>query len=166
MRKVLLVVLVAILPAMAFADLQLGGVAMYTGDPTVATTVSVSDFTFGAETRLKLGLLQGGASLLYYPSAGYASIAALTDIGVSVDLLLFRLGAGIGPNIAFNIGDGAPTPVSAGLNLKLSGDVNLGDISLGLVGYYYVSDFAQLANVGTIFSKLPWLGVTAMFKLF
>ncbi len=168
MRRILIVLVVALLPAMAFADFQIGGVGMYKGDVTTisAAGIGLTDFTFGAEARLKLGLLQGGASLLYYPGASYNSILALTDIGVSLDVAFLRLGLGLGPNLAVNLGSAAATPVNVGLNLKLSADVNLGSLSIGLVGFYYLNDFSDFSNLGTIFSKLPWIGVTAMVKLF
>jgi hypothetical protein len=167
MRKLLTVLLVALLPAIAFADFQIGGVGMYTSDiSTIQTTsIGITDFTFGAETRLKLGLFQGGASLLYYPSASYSSIVALTDIGISLDVAILRLGFGLGPNLAVNLGSAAATPTNVGLNLKLSTDVNLGSLSIGLVGFYYLKDFSDLSSIGSVFSKLPWLGVTAMVKL-
>ncbi len=168
MRRVLMVLAVALLPAMAFADFQIGGVGMYTGDVTTISTagIGLSDFTFGAEARLKLGFLQGGASLLYYPGASYSSILALADVGVSLDVAIFRLGVGLGPNIAVNLGGAAATPSNVGLNLKLSTDVNLGSLSIGLVGFYYLDDFSDFSSLGTIFTRLPWIGVTAMVRLF
>ncbi|MCX7038316.1 MAG: hypothetical protein NT005_04190 [Spirochaetes bacterium] len=50
--------------------------------------------------------------------------------------------------------------------MKLSTDVNIGNLSLGLVGFYYLDSIKELKNVGSIFKEMPWLGVTAMFKLF
>jgi hypothetical protein len=168
MRKILIMLLVVLLPAMAFADFQIGGVGMYKGDVTTIqlSGIGLTDFTFGAEARMKFGLLQAGASLLYYPGVSYNSIMALTDIGVSLDVTLLRLGIGLGPNLAVNLSSIAAAPANVGLNLKLSTDVNLGNLSIGLVGFYYFNDFADLANIGSVFSKLPWIGVTAMVKLF
>jgi hypothetical protein len=164
MKKLLLVLLLAsIIPAAVFAELQLGGVAMYKGDPSTATGVSVNDFTFGGEGRLKFGLLQGGVSALYVPSGSYSSLAVLTDIGASLDVLFFRFGAGLGPNFSFNFGSGAPSPASVGMNVKVSADVNLGNLALGLVGYWYADSFSSL---GSTFSRMPWLGVTLLVKLF
>jgi len=168
MRRIIIVLIVALLPAMAFADFQVGGVGMYKGDvTTIGTSIGITDFTFGAEARLKFGFLQGGASLLYYPGVSYNSIMALTDIGVSLDVALLRLGIGLGPNLAVNLGAPASTPpANVGLNLKLSTDVNLGSLSIGLVGFYYLNDLSDLSGLGSVFQKLPWLGVTAMVKLF
>ena len=170
MKKLLIVLIVAMLPSLAFADLQLGAVGMYKGDVTAADvhSVSINDFTFGGEARLKFGILQGGLTALYYPTSEYAQIVALTDIGLSLDVLMFRFGAGIGPNFAFTVAGTSPTsqPVNVGLNLKLSGDVNLGGLSLGLVGFYYLDSLSSLSHIGDMFKRLPWLGVTAMIKLF
>jgi len=163
MRKVLiLLILVVLIPVAAFAQLQVGGIAMYKGNPTTATSVGVDSFTFGGEARLRVGILQGAVSALYVPYGSYAAIAALTDIGASFDVAIFTLGAGIGPNFAINIGSGAPTAVNFGMNLKLTTDINIGAFSIGLAGFYYVSDFTTIASV---FSNLPWLGITAMLKL-
>jgi hypothetical protein len=162
-RIFVFVLLAAILPAAAFADFQLGGIAMYKGDPSAATGISASDFTFGGEARLKIAIFQAGVSALYIPYPNYTSIGALTDVGLSLDVLFFRFGAGIGPNFVMNFGNGAPNSASIGWNLKFMGDVNLGGLALGVVGYYKFEDFN---NVGSVFSKLPWLGVTLMFRLF
>jgi hypothetical protein len=168
MKKLLIVLIVALLPAMAFADLQLGAVGMYKGDVTAVGThpVSINDFTFGGEARLKLGILQGGLTALYYPTSAYTQIVAVTDIGVSLDVLMLRFGAGIGPNFAFTVAGTTSQPANVGLNLKLSGDVNLGGLSVGLVGFYYLDSFSNLSKIGDVFGKLPWLGVSAMIKLF
>jgi hypothetical protein len=162
-KKTLLVLLLAsIIPAAVFADFQLGGIAMYKGDPSTATGVSASDFTFGGEGRLKLGIFQGGVSALYVPSPSYSSFAVLTDLGASLDVLFLRFGAGLGPNFSFNFGNGAPSPASVGMNVKVSADVNLGNLALGLVGFWYADSFS---NLGSTFSRMPWLGVTLLVKL-
>jgi len=161
---VLAVVLVAALvPAAAFAQFQLGATAMYKGSPTAAKTLAASDFTFGAEARLKFGFLQLGGVALFVRYDTYSSIAVLTDFGLSLDVLLFRFGAATGPTFALNLGNSTPTAADLGWNLKFCTDVNLGSLSLGLVGYYYVDRFSNLSGT---FSKLPWLGVTVLWMLF
>jgi hypothetical protein len=163
MKKVLFFLfLSAFIPAVAFAQLQVGGVAMYKGDPTNVTSITASSFTFGGEARLRLGIFQGAVSALYIPYGSYSAIAALTDVGVSFDAAVFSFGAGIGPNFAINIGDLAPNPVSFGMNLKVTADVNIGFFSIGLAGFYYVSDFTTILSV---FQRLPWLGITALVKI-
>jgi hypothetical protein len=172
MRKLLVLVLVVVLPAFAFAELQIGGVGMYKGTMAQlkAKDIGFEDFTFGAEARLKLSLFQAGVSALYYPEVPLekpAAIVALTDVGLSLDLLFLRFGLGLGPNLVFAINDTrASKPFPVGLNMKGSIDVNIGNLSLGIVGFYYLDSIKNLGNVGSVFKEMPWLGVTAMFKLF
>jgi hypothetical protein len=171
MKKLVVLLLVVLLPAFAFADFQIGGVGMYKGtiEQLKAKDVGVEDFTFGGEARIKLGIFQGGLTALYYPEdlTRSAAIVALTDVGLSFDLLFLRLGAGIGPNFAIPVGDsGAGDPLKLGLNMKLSTDFMLGKLSLGLVGFYYLESLKDLKNIGDVFKEMPWLGVTAMFKIF
>jgi hypothetical protein len=171
MKKLVVLLLVLVLPAFAFADFQIGGVGMYKGtiEQLKAKDVGIEDFTFGGEARIKLGIFQGGLTALYYPEdlMRPAAIVALTDVGLAFDILFLRLGAGIGPNFAIPIGDsGAGDPLKLGLNMKLSTDFRLGSLSLGLVGFYYLESLKDLANIGEVFKEMPWLGITAMFKLF
>ena len=72
MKKLIVVLMIALLPTLAFAlDFQIGGTAMYKGlleDITSGTAdIGFDDFTFGGEARLNFGLLQGAAAVLYYP---------------------------------------------------------------------------------------------------
>jgi hypothetical protein len=172
MKKLLVLLLVVVLPAFAFADFQIGAVGMYKGTMAQlkAKDVGLEDFTFGAEARLKLSLFQAGVSALYYPEVPLAkppAIVALTDIGLSLDLLFLRFGLGLGPNLVIALNDtGAEKPFPVGLNLKMSTDVNIGNLSLGLVGFYYLDSIKDLSKIGSIFKEMPWLGVTAMFKIF
>jgi hypothetical protein len=167
MKKLIIVLMIALLPTLAFAlDFQVGGTAMYKGMlediQSGVTNIGFDDFTFGAEARLSLGLLQGAAAVLYYPG-DYPAIVALTDIGVTVNLAIVRLGAGIGPNFYIPLEGTAPLPV--GLNLKGAVDLQLGNISLGLVGYYYVASLSEL-NADLFHTAQPWLGLTVLFKVF
>lgn len=173
MKKLVVLLLVVVLPAIAFADFQIGGVGMYKGTMAQlkAKDVGVEDFTFGAEARLKLSLFQAGVSALYYPEnislMKPPSIVALTDVGISLDVLFLRFGLGLGPNLVIALKDtGAEKPFPVGLNLKGAIDVKIGNLSVGLVGFYYLDSIKDLKNVGQVFKEMPWLGVTAMFKIF
>jgi hypothetical protein len=173
MKKLVVLLLVVVLPAFAFADFQIGGVGMYKGTMAQlkAKDVGVEDFTFGAEARLKLSLFQAGVSALYYPEnidlMKPPSIVALTDVGISLDVLFLRFGLGLGPNLVIALKDtGAEKPFPVGLNMKLSTDVKIGNLSVGLVGFYYLDSIKDLKNVGQVFKEMPWLGITAMFKIF
>jgi hypothetical protein len=168
MKKLIVVLMIALLPTLAFAlDFQIGGTAMYKGLLSDITDgpgdVTLDDFTFGGEARLTFGLLQGAAAILYYPDEYSPSLVALTDIGITLNLAIIRLGAGIGPNffIPLEAGD----PAGAGLNLKAAVDLQLGGISIGLVGYYYLASFDDL-SLGLFESAQPWLGLTVLVKLF
>jgi hypothetical protein len=168
MKKLIVVLMIALLPAMAFAlDFQIGGTAMYKGMledfESGVPDVGFDDFTFGAEARLNFGLIQGAAAVLYYPDEFNPSLVALTDVGLTLNLAIVRLGAGIGPNFYIPLSDGGPSGV--GFNLKGAVDVQLGGISVGLVGYYYLASFDDL-DAGLFETAQPWLGLTVLFKLF
>jgi hypothetical protein len=169
MKKLIVVLMIALLPTLAFAlDFQIGGTAMYKGMladiQDGPSDITFDDFTFGAEARLNFGLIQGAAAVLYYPGEPNASLVALTDVGLTLNLAILRLGAGIGPNFYIPLG-GTADGVPVGLNVKGAVDVQLGNLSLGLVGYYYL---ASLKDLGADLFKTaqPWLGVTVLFKVF
>lgn len=169
MKKLIVVLMIALLPTLAFAlDFQIGGTAMYKGileDITSGPTdLGFEDFTFGVEARLNFGLIQGAAAVLYYPDPLHPNLVALTDVGLTLNLAIVRIGAGIGPNVFIPLG--APSSfVPVGLNLKGAVDVQLGGISVGLVGYYYLASLEQL-SLGLFETAQPWLGLTVLFKLF
>jgi hypothetical protein len=88
----------------------------------------------------------------------------LTDIGLTLNLAIVRLGAGIGPNFYIPL-EGSASGVPVGLNVKGAVDVQLGNISLGLVGYYYLASLSDL-SLGLFETAQPWLGLTLLFKVF
>ena len=168
MKKLIVVLMIALLPTLAFAlDFQIGGTAMYKGlleDITSGTAdIGFDDFTFGGEARLSFGLLQGAAAILYYPGEA-PSLVALTDIGLTLNLAIVRLGAGIGPNFYIPL-EGSAGGVPIGLNLKGAVDLQLGKLSLGVVGYYYLASLSDL-NKDLFTTAQPWLGLTLLYKLF
>jgi hypothetical protein len=165
MKKLLIVLLIALLPTLAFSlDLQIGATAMYKGllsdfqgsNPSIG----FDDFTYGGEVRLGFGLLQGAAALLYYPDPVVSQIVALTDVGLSLNLAIIRLGVGIGPNFRIPLGDSI-TGVPLGLNLKGAVDLQLGRLSLGAVGYYYLASLSDL-NADLLKNGQPWVGLTLL----
>lgn len=165
MKKLVLVLLMALVASIAFADFRLGAIGMYNGDFSDMKSTQISDFTFGAEAKLNLSIFQLSTDLLVYPQAdGNFSFLGLADAGVAFKLAIFRLGLGLGPNFVFSLTDSASAMV--GLNLRPSFDVEIGNLSIGIVGLYYLESFKDFANLGEIFSELPWLGLTATVKLF
>lgn len=172
MKKLILVVLIVAIPALVFADFQIGAVGLYNRSTSSTAKISPSDFTYGLETRLNLWILQGGISALYFPGDTYLgtfdTVIAMTDVGVAIDLWILRLGAGVGPNYAMVVDTAAGSGTDAqkfGFNMKLAADLNLGNLGLGVVGYYYLEDLADLRNFDPKTMK-PMLGVTLLFKLF
>ena len=135
MKKAILVAAVlALLPMAAFAELGIGGAAMMKSPYLLGQSVSkddlnVNQFTFGGDMRLKLSLLQGEA-LVMYGAGDVQSLNVYLDAGIALDLLLLRLSAGIGPNFVYNFGESSP--LQTGLNAKLSADVRLGKLSVGV----------------------------------
>jgi hypothetical protein len=137
MKRALLAALVfVLLPIAAFAELGIGAAAFYNspvllGQDVDEDQLNVDQFTFGADLRLKLSILQGEALALYATGDGVQSLNIYLDAGLVVDILMLRLSAGLGPNFIFNI-DESDKPVQAGFNAKVSADVKLGPISAGL----------------------------------
>jgi len=170
MKKLLIVLLIALLPTLAFSlDLQVGATAMYKGllSDFQGTNPSIGfdDFTFGGEVRLGFGLIQGAAAILYYPGDPNDSLKLLTDIGLSLNLAIIRLGVGIGPNVVVPLDGGTVTGVPLGLNLKGAVDLQLGKLSLGVVGYYYLDSLSDL-NADLFKTAQPWVGLTLLYQLF
>lgn len=169
MKKLIVVLLIALLPTLAFAfDLQVGATAMYKGLLSDIidgpSGIGFDDFTYGGEVRLGFGILQGAAAVLYYPGDPTDSLKLLTDIGLSLNLAIVRLGVGIGPNVVIPL-DGTISGVPVGLNLKGAVDLQLGKLSLGVVGYYYLDSLSDLgADLFT--TAEPWVGLSLLYKLF
>jgi hypothetical protein len=169
MKKALAAIAVALVLSLtstsSYADFQLGVAGMYNGDISALGTQSLN-ITWGMETRFKfLKVFQVGLTGLYYlPSTvgGSSYILALSDVGLSVDVFFFRFGAGVGPDFSIPM-SGPSTPSTSNANLKLSGDINIGPVSLGVVAFYPVMSFWDLQNVTRM---APWVGLTALLKLF
>lgn len=169
-------VILAVIPAMAFADFQIGGVAMYKGDVSeISNGITLNDFTFGLDTRLNISILQGSLAAVYYPEDLSAvvplppSLTVLTDIGLCFDVLFLRLGAGVGPNFYIALANTPGSPQDAvpiGLNFKLAADINIGSFAIGLVGYWYMSSISDFTKPNFFDYTRPWVGVSALFKLF
>lgn len=176
MKKLFVLLVLVSIPMMSFADFQIGPTALYnigiTEESSVPDELSISNFTFGADARLNFGMIQGSAYGLV--TLGDADLLTPTvidlylDIGICLDILFVRVGFGIGPNFAFNfypdeVSD--PEIFEAGANVKLTAEVMLGDISVGLV--YLMDANLTPAGVAEAFEKIEGhLGVSVLFKLF
>ncbi|MBN1698241.1 MAG: hypothetical protein JW881_12065 [Spirochaetales bacterium] len=175
MQRILIILAILLLPLAAFADFQIGPTAFYNfyvsepDDLPGAKELSVNDFTFGLDTRLKLSIFQAGAFAFFQP--GYeddpGSIELFTNLGIALDIFIFRFGVGLGPNLIVYLGDpGFEETVNLGMNLKLSGEVMLGGISIGL---NYLMDIDLSEDSADIFKPENiegLLGVSVLFKIF
>ncbi len=184
MKKLLVLLVVILVPMMAFADFQIGPTALYNlriANPGGVdySKISIDDFTFGADARLNISILQGsayalltlgsvdtsGATPVYVPT----TVDLFLDIGICLDILMFRFGAGIGPNFGIAFPDPADPNKSdvfdAGANVKFSADVMLGSIAVGLV-YFMDTNLTTSSVVSTVASKWDGhLGLSLLFKL-
>jgi hypothetical protein len=198
---ILLLAMMIALPASIFgADLlgfRIGPAAMlngslvdgdenYIGDEGFYNNLSAEDFTFGADARFNFALLEVNALALMTPGSESEVTEPRIDLyanaGVSVSLLnLLRVGASVGPNFVFYVGEdglsGGPDDeedvLSAKLNLRLTGDVQLGDLSIGASAIFGTSatfndmfdgNFDAFEEEG-LFDEGKF-GVSAMFALF
>ena len=168
MKKIIIVLalLVALIPAAAFADFQIGVVAV---DPYVSLggfingdNLSGSDLAYGLESRLKLWIFQGAISAFYFPSV--ETLYAYTDVGLALDLLFVRVGAGIGPNLAFDTQGGGSTTL--GWNLKTTLDINIGNLGFGVILLTPMDYLSDIRYVLSNYADSTYLGITVMFKLF
>ena len=182
MKKAILILMILIIPTALFADVRIGPTAYYNFPllqddqfhPPELQGLDISDFTFGADFRVKLWIFNLQATALFTPgvSEGTVSLPASTDIfldgGLAFDLAILRLGVGVGPNFSFFFGDAdtVSNPTAMGMNLKATADVLLGPVSLGL-SYLTQLDF-DVKDPATFLSadKTQGLfGIAFMFKL-
>jgi hypothetical protein len=140
MKKILLVLVVLLLPAALFAEVGVGGVALYNSPLLVGQEISTPDwnvnkFSFGPDLRFKWSILQLEA-LGLFSYGDFSSIDTYIDAGLAFDILFLRLSAGGGLSLNYNFEDKS---WGQGFNVKLNGDVKLGRLSLGLT---YIMDLS------------------------
>ena len=135
MKRILIfVLLLSFIPLSLFAELGVGGVAFLNspvliGQPLPKDGVGIEDFTFGGNLRWKLGLLQADA-LALVTMGDTTVIDIYADAELAFDVLMFRLSAGAGPTLHYEVG--GPKPLFMGFNAKANADVKLGRLSIGL----------------------------------
>ena len=136
-RTLILVLVLAFIPLLSFAELGLGASAFFNspvliGQEPDLSQLRESGFTFGADARFKfLKFLQLEALGLVSTGNDVTSIDLYADAGLALDLAFLRLSAGVGPNVFFLL-DGSSEPTLLGFNAKANADIKLGRISLGL----------------------------------
>ena len=176
MKRLLIVIAVLLVPAALFAQVQVGATALYNfpyfADDTTPAEISASDFTFGADARIRIFVFQASALALFTP--GYTdaldnevpgNIDLIVDGGLSFDILFFRLGLGVGPSLRVNLGSGGDT-TGLGLNVKATADVMLGGLSVGL-SYLnqFEFDFADASQLLDQDYTKGLIGLSVLFSL-
>jgi hypothetical protein len=182
MKKVLIVLIILIIPAAAFAQLQIGPTAFYNfpliGDSTLnppeLSGLNISDFSFGVDIRGKIAFFQLSGMALFTPgvsaAGGSITLPASTDIfldaGVAFDIAIIRLGLGVGPNFTFFFGEGTASSdiVSAGMNIKATLEFLLGKVAIGIT-YLTQFDF-DLQQIGSVLSADKTQGLFGLSVLF
>lgn len=135
MKKTLILVLVlAFIPLLSFAELGLGASAFFNSPVLIGTPIDESQlreggFTFGGDARFKLSILQLEA-LGLVTLGDVNSIDLYADAGLALDLAILRLSLGVGPTVFFLFDNSDPTLV--GFNAKANADIKLGRLSVGL----------------------------------
>ena len=168
MRRFTLFLILLILPVALFAQLQVGGTALY-NYPLVedsSSDISASDFTFGADARLKILLFQASGLALFTPGTDLspANLDLFLDGGITFDVLMFRLGLGAGPNFRVPLGEGSTS--GFGLNVKATADLMLGDLSLGLTYLNkFELDFEQAGELLDQNYSQGLFGISLLFSL-
>jgi hypothetical protein len=137
MKKILiLVVVLAFVPLLSFAELGVGASAYFNSPVLVGQSIDTHQlweggFTFGGDVRWKfLKILQLDVPVLVAID-DVSSIGLLPNFGLAFDLAILRLSAGVGPTVLFLLSD-VTDPALLGFNAKANADIKLGRISFGL----------------------------------
>lgn len=179
-KRIVLVLLIVLIPSVAFAQIQLGPTAYYNHSLRIAdvdeevddVVWDTSNFSFGADARLKLGMLQGQAVGLYTPPSPEDGVDAVhlidlhTNVGLAFDILMFRIGAGLGPSFAFEFGDGATETAGIGTNARVGAEVGLGGIAFAL-NYLmrFPFDFEEAGRIFSADKSRGHVGASVLFSL-
>jgi hypothetical protein len=145
----------------AIADLSIGATAMYnvSGDEVVQQVndgdfsglTDISNYTFGADLRIKFLLAEVDVVGMYTPpedSSSNHELSVLTTGGISLDFLGFaRLGLGMGPRFRVLIDEDGNASVYASDSSTIESWDNFGDAFIkSPVAYRATLDF----NLGSI----------------
>lgn len=167
-------VLLLVFPVLVFADFQFGPVMQYKVPISAESqvpgkdTVSINDFSFGADARLNMSFLQLTTYALYNPGDSShnmpGSAKLYLDGGICVDIAIVRLGVGLGPNFIVNFHPSSITSQVNG-NIRFAADLMLGDVALSAV--YLVEANLTKAGIHEAFRDIHGqLGLSLLFKLF
>jgi hypothetical protein len=166
-KKVVIIMLIVLIPAMAFADFQIGATALYTGDITTmgqGSSLSMDNFIFGLDVRAKLWIFQVGTTPLFFPDGG--GFYFMNDLGLSLDIWFLRVGLGMGPDFLVGASDGSDSGI-VDWNVRATAEIKLGGFSIGLAAWYFMDSPMDIRNIGEqIKEGPPYVSLTALIKLF
>ena len=134
MKKLILILAALIMiPVVAFAQVAVGGIVFVKspvlfGDTVSTVNANINQVCFGGDIRFKANWLQL-ESVIVGAAGPVNGVDIFADAGVTFDLAMIRLSAGIGPNLSWNIQ--TQPIVQTGMNAKIGADVMLGDLSVG-----------------------------------
>jgi len=133
-KKFVLVVALAIVPLLAFAETDIGLSGLYFGNPTSISknTLNKDSVGPGLDLRAKLWIFQAD---LDATMIGKDSFLVMPTAGLSLDVLFLRVGAGMGPVAYLEPGADEAFGIFA-WTLKASADLLLGPFYVGVFGYY------------------------------
>jgi hypothetical protein len=172
-RRILIASLLCILlPLGAFAATGLyGGMDIYyaslirPADVVAIDTagLNLADFAFGGEARFIIDPFWGSAIGLYSPGDANLPhhIDILVDAGLGLTLGIVHAGIGIGPDFGLEFGNGATQLFRNGANLRLTGDIVLGPVLLGL-NWISEIDFTRASIADTFMNPYGKLGVSVL----
>lgn len=174
MKRILIASLLCILlPLGAFAATGLyGGVDIYyaslvrPADVVAMDTagLNLADFAFGGEARFIIDPFWGSALALYSPGDVNLPhhIDIFLDAGLGLTLGIVHAGVGIGPNFGLEFGNGATQLIRTGANLRVTGDIVLGPVLLGL-NWISEIEFTRDSIADAFMNPYGKLGVSLLF---
>ncbi|MBN2553835.1 MAG: hypothetical protein JXB06_13745 [Spirochaetales bacterium] len=135
-RIVLLVMVLALVPLLSFADVGVGAAAFFNSPVLIGQDVDVHElwdggFTFGGDFRWKLLKILQLEALALVTLDETNAVGLYPNAGLAFDLAILRLSAGIGPNLVFFLDD-VGDPAMFGFHGKANADILLGPVSVGL----------------------------------
>lgn len=164
MKKIYVIALMMLMiPFVAFGQLAVGGVfyaksPLLFGDSVSIEDANVEQLCLGGDIRLKAGWLYL-ESVLIGSTGSVNGLDMFFDAGITMDLAMIRFSVGAGPNLSWNF-NSSPI-IQTGMNAKLSADVMLNKLSLGIsyIMALKYNDHVEVYNKSGLvgFQALYWM---------
>lgn len=133
-KKLVLVVALALVSLLAFAEADIGLSGLYFGNPTTIAenTLNKDSVGPGLDLRAKLWIFRADLDATMIEKG---SFIVMPTAGLSLDVLFLRVGVGMGPMAYFEPKADEAFGIFA-WTLKASADLLLGPFYIGVFGYY------------------------------